>query len=68
MKKFLLLILLVLHYLFAEDLGYWNWMTFLTKVEDVKLSLFLDNRFRDNLDNYYFRFASMQVAYLLTKI
>lgn len=65
MKKFLLLILLVPHYLFAEDLGYWNWTTFSTKVEDVKLSLFLDNRFRDNVDDHYFRFASLQVAYPL---
>ena len=57
MKKFLLLILLVPHYLFAEDLGYWNWTQFSTKIDDARLSLFVDNRFQDRTNEHSFRFA-----------
>jgi len=67
MKKFLLLILLVPHYLFAEDLGYWNWTQFSTKIDDARLSLFVDNRFQDRTDEHNFRFASLMLAYPVHK-
>ena len=65
MKRLLLLLSLIFFPFLGktEDVGYLNWTTFSTKIDDVKLSLFLDNRFRDGVDDHYFRFASIQLAY-----
>ncbi|MDD7983826.1 DUF2490 domain-containing protein [Lentisphaera marina] len=64
MKKISLIIIIFTSFITkAEELGYLNWTTFSTKVDDVKLSLFFDNRFRDGVDKHYFRFASLKVAY-----
>ncbi len=60
-----LIIVILSNILKAEDFRYWNWTIIGTKVKDVRVSVLLDNRFKDNADDHYFRFASLKLSYPL---